>query len=60
MINEYPDLTSAMLDAIAVCMDDAIRDRLHGDLAPCEPGVFLTAYLAADPGFPIHQFRTAS
>ncbi len=58
MQNDYPNLTIAQLEAIAVVMDDEIRERIHSEIAPCEPGEFLTAYLAADPEFPIHQFST--
>lgn len=56
--NDYPNLTIDQLDAIAIVMDDETREQLHADLAPCAPGVFLTAYLARHPDFPIHQFAT--
>lgn len=56
MQNDYPNLTDLQLAAIAVSMDDDIREDTHGDLAPCHPGEFLTEYLRRDPGFPIHQF----
>lgn len=58
MTNDFPHLTEAQLDAIAGCMIDEIRENLHDEMAPCEPGEFLTAYLTADPEFPIHQFAT--
>ena len=58
MRNDYPGLTEDKLAAIAVSMDDVIREHLHAELAPCTPGVFLTAYLERDPAFPIDQFST--
>ncbi len=39
------------LDVIATYMDDDIRERLHGELAPCEPEEFLKAYVKEDPDF---------
>lgn len=36
---------------IAGYMDDEIRERLHGELAPCTHEEFINAYLAEDPGF---------
>ncbi len=60
MENRFPDLTQEDLDAIAVVMDDDIREEVHSEVAPCHPGEFLTAYLDRDPGFPIYQFRTHS
>lgn len=56
MQNDYPTLTQRELDCVAVSMDDDIREQIHSDIAPCEPGEFLTAYLSADRDFPIHQF----
>lgn len=58
MSNEYTNLSETQLAAIAELMDDEIRERLHSELSPCAPGEFLTAYLSADPDFPIHQFET--
>ena len=58
MKNDYPELTEDQLSAIAVSMDDTIREHLHAELAPCTPGTFLTAYLERDPAFPVHQFNT--
>jgi len=58
MKNDYPGVTENQLNAIAVSMDDTIREHLHSELAPCAPGVFLTAYLERDPAFPIEQFNT--
>lgn len=34
-------------DAAVQLMDDRIRDRLHNDLAPCEPQAFYDAYCVA-------------
>ena len=39
------------MDAIAVYMDDDKRERVHFELAPCEPEEFLRRYLELDPEF---------
>lgn len=39
------------MDAIAVYMDDKKRERVHFELAPCEPEDFLKRYLELDPDF---------
>lgn len=39
------------MDAIAVYMDDDKRERVHFELAPCEPEEFLKRYLELDPEF---------
>ena len=57
-VNDYPELTADQLSAIAVSMNDEIREQLHAEIAPCSPGTFLTAYLERDPAFPIDQFST--
>lgn len=57
-MNNYPDLTQNQLDAIAMVMDDGIREHVHTSIPWCEPGEFLTAYLELDADFPIHQFNT--
>ena len=57
MDNKFPHLTKAQLDAIAEVMDDAIREELHDLREWDSPGQFLTAYMAADADFPIHQFE---
>lgn len=44
-------ITQDDMDNIATYMDDEIRERLHGELAPCTPEEFLSAYLDADPDF---------
>jgi hypothetical protein len=44
-------ITQDDMDNIATYMDDEIRERLHFELAPCEPEEFLAAYLENDPEF---------
>lgn len=39
------------MDAIAVYMDDDKREKVHFELAPCEPEEFLKRYLELDPDF---------
>ena len=39
------------LDIISTYMDDEIRERLHYELAPCEPEEFLARYLEEDRSF---------
>ena len=39
------------LDLLATYMDDDIRERVHSELAPCQPEEFLARYLELDPGF---------
>lgn len=39
------------MDAIAVYMDDDKRERVHFELAPCEPEEFLKRYLELNPDF---------
>ena len=56
MNNNHPQLTQGLLDAIAMYMDDDIRDELHSAADWQHPGEFLTAYMAADPDFPLDQF----
>lgn len=46
-------LTKDDLDIIAIYMDDEIRERVHNELAPCEPEEFLVRYLELDPDFEI-------
>lgn len=58
--NNYPTLTQVQLDAIVASMDDDLRERLSSTQEWQHPGEYLTAYLAADPEFPIHQFSTSS
>lgn len=47
--NDFPALSQQNLDAIAVIMDDEIREELHGRMCGCLPGEFLTAYIELDP-----------
>lgn len=44
-------LTQNLMDTIAVYMDDEIREKVHFELAPCEPEEFLQRYLELDPEF---------
>lgn len=44
-------LDQSTLDAIAIYMDDDIRETVHAELAPCTPDEFLTRYVELDPGF---------
>ena len=39
------ELTTDVKDAIAAFMDDEKRERVHFELAPCEPEEFLKRYL---------------
>lgn len=39
------------MDAISVYMDDDKRERVHFELAPCDPEEFLKRYLELDPDF---------
>lgn len=44
-------ISQKTMDAIAVFMDDEIREKVHYELAPCEPEEFLERYLELDPDF---------
>lgn len=44
-------LTEEFLNDMAVYMDDDKRERVHFELAPCEPEEFLKRYLEIDPDF---------
>lgn len=35
------------IEEAASHMDDGLRERLHGELAPCDPQTFVDAYAAA-------------
>lgn len=39
------------MDAIAVLMDDETREKVHHELAPCEPIEFLKRYCELEPSF---------
>lgn len=45
------NLTQEMMDDIAVYMDDEKREKVHSDLAPCEPEQFLQRYCELDGEF---------
>ena len=45
------EITQNQMDAIAVLMDDEIRERVHGELAPCTPETFLKRYCELVPEF---------
>lgn len=45
------ELTEEVLDTIASYMDDDKRERVHFELAPCEPEEFLKKYLELDSDF---------
>lgn len=45
------EITQDDMDNIGSYMDDEIREELHSALSPCEPAVFLKAYLDKDPDF---------
>ena len=45
------EITQEQMDAIAVLMDDEIRERVHGELAPCTPETFLKRYCELVPEF---------
>ncbi len=44
-------LTEKDMEVIANYMDDALREQLHQELAPCSPTKFVDAYVQADPDF---------
>ena len=44
-------ITQNQMDVIAVLMDDEIRERVHGELAPCTPEAFLKRYCELEPNF---------
>lgn len=45
------EITQELMDAIAVYMDDEKREKVHFELAPCDPVDFLKRYLELDPDF---------
>ena len=45
------EITQDQMDAIAVLMDDEMRERVHGELAPCTPEAFLKRYCELVPEF---------
>ena len=44
-------LSEELLDTIATYMDDDKREKVHFELASCEPEEFLKRYLELDPDF---------
>ena len=44
-------ITQEKMDAIAVLMDDETREKVHHELAPCEPIEFLKRYCELEPSF---------
>ena len=44
-------ITQDDMDNIASYMDDEIREKLHGQIAPCSPEEFIWAYIREDPSF---------
>lgn len=44
-------LSEELLETIATYMDDDKREKVHFELAPCEPEEFLKRYLELDPEF---------
>ena len=45
------DITDNVMDAIVVLMDDVIREKVHGELAPCTNREFLVRYCELVPEF---------
>lgn len=48
---EPKDLTHEELNDFAVYMNDDVRERVHNELAPCEPAEFFARYCELDPSF---------
>lgn len=48
---EFELADSFLDDCIGPYMDDDIRERVHGELAPCTPEEFLRRYVELEPGF---------
>lgn len=44
-------ITQEKMDAIAVLMDDETREKVHHELAPCEPIEFLKRYCELELSF---------
>ena len=45
------EITQELMDTIATYMDDEKREKVHFELAPCQPEEFLKRYLELDPDF---------
>lgn len=48
---EQLEVKDDIMDAIVVLMDDDIREKVHGELAPCTNREFLTRYCELVPEF---------
>ncbi len=44
-------LQQDLMNLISTYMNDEIRERMHSELSPCTPVVFLKRYLKLDPDF---------
>lgn len=44
-------ITNALMETIAMYMDDNSRERVHYELAPCTPEEFLIRYCELEPDF---------
>lgn len=44
-------INQELMNEIAVYMNDEIREKVHSELAPCDPNEFLEEYLELDPEF---------
>lgn len=51
------EMNMNLMDAIAVYMDDELREQIHREMAPCKSEEFLQRYLELDPDFEdlLHQ-----
>lgn len=45
------EITQELMDTIATYMNDEKREKVHFELAPCDPVDFLKRYLELDPDF---------
>lgn len=45
------ELKQELMNAIAIYMNDDIREKIHRSLVPCTPADFLKAYVKEDPNF---------
>ena len=54
---EVFELNMNLMDAIAVYMDDELREQAHREMAPCRPEEFLKRYCELYPDFEdlLHQ-----
>ncbi|MEN2980963.1 hypothetical protein P7L78_19010 [Tistrella bauzanensis] len=47
IFHEIPQATHRPSGADAAMMEDDLREELHAEMAPCDPQVFVDAYIAA-------------